>query len=165
LLPQQRITNADREMRPPWSPVAISIISFLFPAGGAVLTIQNLRRLRQLDAPTARQMTYAIVGIFALGFGLLLLLAGGGTKGKLGVNSIDPNAATALSIGIAAASYVVQRLPFRSWRTSNAQTRTSPWLGALGMAVLYEIVVAFCAVPVLVAGLLVNSAGLVGFHL
>jgi hypothetical protein len=123
----------------------VTIIAFLLPPGGAVVTIWNLHRFSQLDSVRTRQLTIAVIGIFALGFALLLGLA---TPTANGVPAIDANASSILSVGIALACFVAQRSAYRMWRARNLRTRTSSWLGAFGWAVVFSLLTAIAALPV-----------------
>ncbi|MGI8967982.1 MAG: hypothetical protein ACR2GA_02610 [Chloroflexota bacterium] len=134
----------------------MTFISFIFPAGGAILTLRNLQRLRQVDDSTARSLVWAAVGIFALGLTILLLLA---PRDSSGLPQVDANAEVVIAAGTAVASYVVQRNPFRQWRTANARTRTSPWLHGFGLAVIYEILTVFItALAVGITGAVATTA-------
>ena len=141
------------ESRPPWSPLSVTVISLILPTGGAILTVLNLQRLRQIDRRDARRMTIALVALFALALTSLILLAGFGSDGR---PRIDPTAVEVLSLGVAFASYAVQRRPFRAWRLSNLRARTSPWLAALGVAAVYHLVTVAAWLPLfaLIEGLL-----------
>ncbi|MGH2441549.1 MAG: hypothetical protein ACRDFX_00075 [Chloroflexota bacterium] len=150
----QRITNLKPDDRPPWTPLGVSLIALLFPAGGAILAVRNLQRLRHIDAATSRHLVIAIVALFAIGFSVLLSV---GQRTGTSVPQINSTSALVLSIGVAVASYVVQQKPYQAWRARNSGTRTSAWIGALGRAVVYELIAAIIAVPILVAATLATG--------
>jgi hypothetical protein len=156
---QKRIINARRDARPPWQPLSVSLTALLFPAGAAVLTVRNLERLGHIDSATARQLSLAVIGISAVGLTLLLYFASRGTSGS---PHIDSGVAYVLTIGIGAASYAAQRLPFRTWRTGHARSPLGHWLSALGMSGMYELVTILAAIPCLVGMILLSSVGLPG---
>lgn len=145
MLPK-RSTVIMRGDRAPWTALGVGLITLLLPAGGALLTIQNLRYLGQIDPREARRLTLAAIAIFAVGLSVLLLFA---TPTKNGVPQVDSNSALVLSLGTALASYAVQRAPFQKWRIANTGVRTSWWLMGLGIAVLYQVFVVLVAVIVL----------------
>lgn len=122
--------------RPPWSPILVTALAFLLPPGGAILTVWNLHRLGELDRPTAVRALIALVAVLSVGFVVLAIasLRAGGAGG-----GIDANASTIISVGIAAASYLAQRRPYRTWRASHARTRTSSLLAGIGYAVLATV--------------------------
>lgn len=156
---QQRITNPRPDVRPPWSPVAVSLLSLLLPAGGAILTVRNLQLMRQLDPPLTRRLSIAIIVAFALGLSALILL---GHPSHGGVPQVDSTSLSILAWGTGLSSYIVQYRPFRSWRGAHARQRVGNWLVALGFAVLYQIVAVVLATPLVVAALLIGaSAGIV----
>ncbi|GAC1402879.1 MAG: hypothetical protein NVSMB52_16830 [Chloroflexota bacterium] len=131
----QRITSLRSDDRPPWSPLSVSLIAFLLPAGGAILTIRNLHRLKQINDIDARRLIVTVSGVCIIGYVLMFSFVPHGAKF---LQQPDSNAAALLSCGIALASYAVQRLPFRSWRSENARTKTSAWLPGIGLAALYQ---------------------------
>jgi hypothetical protein len=155
-VPPQPITDADPDVRPPWSPLSVSLITLLLPAGGAILTIRNLYRMQQMDGATAKRLTVVAYVIFAIGLTALLLSA---KKASGGLLQPDTDASTVLSCGVALASYVVQRLPFRLWKLTHERTRTSPWLGAAGRAALYTLITFAAVLPLCIAGLLLGIGG------
>ena len=136
--------TAQQETSPPWSPLSVSLIALLLPPGGAVLTIQNLQRLRAVDAPLARQLTIALIGVYVLGIMALVLVS---PRSSRGVPTPDSDVTTVLYGGVALASYIVQRQPFQSWRTAHLRTRTSSWIGALGIAFIYTLVTLAAFLP------------------
>jgi hypothetical protein len=142
---------------PPWSPVSVSVIALLLPAGGAILTIRNLYRLRQHDAASAKRLMYAAYGIFALGFTALLLSAHKAPHGSL---QLDTGASTVLSCGVAVASYMVQRAPYRSWRIAHQHVRPSPWLGGAGRAIMYTLITFAVVLPLAITGIVLGVNGL-----
>lgn len=128
----------------PWSTLGVVIVSLLLPAGGAILTITNLHRLHQIERMPARRQTIALLAVFAIGYSILLALT---PMNSAGSQSIDGTASLILSIGVGAASYLALRRPFQTWR-SRSTTRTAPWLKALGIAFLYQLLTLLLAVPV-----------------
>ena len=124
------------EIRPPWSPLSVTLITLVLPAGGAVVTVLNLRRLRQLDAKRTRQLTIVLLLVFAVGLTVLALLA---RHGANSTPNLDSSTVTLLSLGVGGASYVAQRPAFRAWRATNGRQATSSWLGAAGMAFLFQL--------------------------
>jgi hypothetical protein len=141
---QPRQDQEAKEMPPPWSPLSVSLIALLLSPGGAVLTIVNLQRLRVVDASVARQLTIALIGVYVLGITVLFLVS---PRGPRGVPSPDSDVTTVLNGGVALASYIVQRQPFHSWRMAHLRTRTSSWIGALGIAFLYWLVTLVALLP------------------
>ena len=133
-----------RALLAPWSPMMVSLIALFLPAGGAVLTVLNLQRLKEIDTATARLLAGVAVAVFIVG---LASLFAGARRGASGGPQIDSTAATLLSFGVAVASYGVQRLPFRHWRVANTSSRTSSWLSGIGIAAVYQVVVVALAVP------------------
>lgn len=122
----------------------MTIIAFLLPAGGAVVTVWNLHRFSQLDSGRARHLAIAVVVVFALGIALLLGLT---PRKANGVPITDANASSVLSFGVALACFVTQRSPYRSWRAQNVQARTSPWPGAFGWALAFTMLTVVLALP------------------
>src|SRR5947209_17156325 len=129
----------------PWSPLSVSFITLLLPAGGAILTIRNLQRLQTIDSEKARELIIASVWVFAVGIVILLLLAPSGTSGP----STSGDTTAVLGGGMAVVSYLVQRTAFRTWRLEHRTTRTSSWLAAAGTAALFTVVTLVAAVPVM----------------
>ncbi|GAC1443017.1 MAG: hypothetical protein NVSMB52_00880 [Chloroflexota bacterium] len=146
----QRITSLKSDDRPPWSPLSVSLITFLLPAGGAILTVRNLHRLKQINEADSRRLMAAVTGVCILGYVLMFSFVPHGTKF---LQQPDSNAAAFLSCGIALASYAVQRLPFRSWRSENLRARTSAWLPGIGLAAMYQ----FAALVITVLIVLIAS--------
>lgn len=132
----------------PWSPLTISLLALVFPAGAAVLTIRNLQRLLDLDPKDVRKLTIAVIAVFSIGLATLFLAA---HKDSKGIPNLDPNAQTVLSAGVAIVSYAVQRTPFRNWRARHSTTRANSWLAAIGVALLYQVVAVGLAVPLFLA--------------
>ena len=132
------------------------MIALLLPAGGAVLTIFNLQRLRAIDAGKARELIIACIGVFAVGIVVLLLLDPSRSTGQ----SINGDATGILGGGIAIVSYVMQRAAFLSWRRENKTKRTGSWLAALGTATIYSLLTLVAAVPVMLVAM--AAAGLSG---
>ncbi|HLJ65916.1 MAG TPA: hypothetical protein VKX16_00980 [Chloroflexota bacterium] len=140
----QRSTNVAAPDRAPWTPLSVALIAFILPAGGAILTIRNLERLRQFDARVARQLSIAVVVLFAVGLTVLISSAPRTTSGML---QPDATATSILQFGVAAGSYLVQRAPFRAWRLANQRNRTSPWIGGAGLAALYTLLTIVGVLP------------------
>ena len=157
-MPTQPTTKSDVDSRPPWSPISVSIISFVLPAGGAILTIANLHRLKVLDAQSAQRTTAIAYIVLALGYTGLLLSAS--HKGSTGIFATsDAGGSTVLSVGVAIVSFLVQRDPFRAWRKSHEQVRTSPWLGGVGRALIYTVIAFAIAFPFVLAGVALGLGG------
>lgn len=142
---QQRTIQSAPEGRPPWSPLTVSAMAILFAGGGAILTIRNLERLGQIDRTSSRNLTYAAVGIFAVGLTILLVLA---ERSVHGTHPVDYTAIGVLSVGVAIVSYIVQWAPFRAWRASHSRQRAASWWVAIGTAFLYQLVVTVAATPI-----------------
>lgn len=134
---KQRITPAAAEPLAPWTPVCVALIAFLLPAGGAVLTVRNMARLQQIDQTRVRELVAAAIGVFAIGFTALLVLA---QPNPAKPEALSTNASAVLSLGTAVASYVVQRSPYMAWRRVHERQRTGGWLRALWLAVLFTLV-------------------------
>lgn len=132
----QQTPGQRSESRPPWSLISVTIITLLLPAGGAVVTVLNLHRLGRVDAKVLRQRIALVLSVLVLGFTILFSVLG--TKGGT-IPAPDPVATTILSVGIAWASYIAQQTSFRAWRSTHSQEGTSPWLYALGLAFLYQL--------------------------
>ena len=137
----------------PWSPLSVSLITLLLPAGGAVLTIRNLQRLHTIDAEKARELIVASVAVFAAGIVILLLL----DPSRSGGRGVNGDTTGILGGGMAIVSYVVQRTAFRSWRREHAADTTGSWLPAIGTAALYSVVTLGAAVPVMLVAMLVAA--------
>lgn len=155
---RQRQESARPASPAPWSPFTVSVITLLLPAGGAVLTVWNLRRLDQLDRESALRLGGAVLLVFALGTTALLVISGTRTQPN---PQIGADASTVISIGVAVASYVVLRAPFRTWR-SRARARPDSWLRAVGYAFVFTVLWALGVVPLYlltVAALSLASAG------
>jgi hypothetical protein len=154
---QQSTTAPATDTRPPWSPLSVFIITFIMPAGGAVLTIRNLQRLRLVDARQAREWIIATVVVLALGYTGLLLATKPGPKDTL--PRLDSVSAL-ISCGLATASYLVLRSPYRAWRSQHAGARTSSPIPALGIALLYTVITVVAVVPVwIVAASVLHALG------
>ncbi|HEY8685767.1 MAG TPA: hypothetical protein VIO57_09190 [Chloroflexota bacterium] len=151
----QRLARSVSNPGTPWSPLRVSLITLILPAGGAVLTIRNLQRLHTIDPQKARELIIASIGVFAVGIVILLLLNPASARGQ-GVNG---DATGVLGGGMAIVSYVVQRTAFRSWREANGTVRTGSWLPALGLAAVYSLVTLGAAVPVMLVAMLVATLG------
>lgn len=109
------------------------------------MTVLNLQRLGQIDSQITRKLMIAILAVFSVGFAVLLVVS---SRGPGGVPQPDSTASTVLDVGIAFASYTVQRPAFRSWRASHERAITSPWLGGVGVALLYTLVWIVALIPV-----------------
>lgn len=127
------------EPRPPWSPLSVALIALLLPPGGAVLTMRNLQRLGDIDDQSARWLTVAIVTVFALGYAALIVIATAQST-RTSAEQIDAGALTVLQFGVALASYVVQRLPYRQWRSAHLRTANGSLLSGLLVVAIYSFV-------------------------
>lgn len=141
----------------PWSPLSVSIITFLLPAGGAVLTVQNLARLREGDPPRLRWQTAGVVVIYAVGLAIILALA----PIQAGVPRLDDGTYTIIQVGFAIAAYAVQRAPFRAWALRQA-SGTSAWTSGVLTALVYQIVAILLTVPVYAGVAVLVFAGVSG---
>ncbi|MBV9282289.1 MAG: hypothetical protein JOZ41_19580 [Chloroflexi bacterium] len=112
------------------------VIALLLPAGGTVVTILNLQRMSQLTTRMARQLAVAAILIIAIGFLILILLAGQDTSEL----PADSGTLFIITVGVALASFMAQRAPFRAWLAGHRGTRVSSWYGALGLAIVYQLV-------------------------
>jgi len=90
-------------------------------------------------------MIVATLVIFSLGFGILIAVS---LPSRASTPTI--NASTVLSLGVALASYAVQRSAFREWRTKNTGEQTSSWVSALGFAALYSAIWILVVLPIYV---------------
>lgn len=156
---QQRFSKSGGNPTTPWSPLAVTLFALFIPTGGAVLTIRNLQRLNGLDARVARVQVYLVVAIFSLGLTVLCLLA---QDGSTTFRQPNPDASLVLSVGTALASYLVQRSPYRSWRTSNARVRTASWWRALVTTVLYTLVIVLATACLFTTAYSVGTSAIVG---
>jgi hypothetical protein len=134
------------------------LITLILPAGGAILTITNLYRLRQLDATSARRLTLAAYVVVALGYTALFLATPLKGSGNL-LQSTDASGSTVLSIGMGIASYLVQRQPYQEWRKTHERVPTSPWLGGAGRAIVYALITFAAVVPFFLAGVALGLGG------
>jgi hypothetical protein len=128
----------------PWRPLTVSILAFALPAGGAMLTVRNLERLQQLTPQAARRLLYLIVAVFAIGLSLLVLVA---QRDKSGQFVIDSDALLIVSAGVATASYLAQRAPFRLWQSQHPTERGGSLLEAIWLVIVYNVVSALLALP------------------
>jgi hypothetical protein len=151
----ERLTRILSNSGTPWSPLSVSVIALMLPAGGAILTIRNLQRLQTIDSEKARELIIASVGVFAIGIVILLLLAPMGTSGP----STNGDATAVLGGGMAVVSYLVQRTAFRTWRLEHRSMRTGSWLAAVGTAALFTVVTLVAAVPVMLVAMLTAAMG------
>ncbi len=151
----QRLARSLSNQGTPWSPLSVSLITLLLPAGGAILTIRNLQRLQTIDSQKARELIIASIGVFAVGIVILLRLDPAGAQGQ-GVNG---DTTGVLGCGMAVVSYVVQRTAFRSWREAHHTVRTGPWFPAVATAGIYSLVTLGAAVPVMLVSMLVAAVG------
>jgi hypothetical protein len=133
-------------------------MAFILPAGGAILTITNLYRLRQLDASSAKRLTIAAYIVIALGYTALFLATPLKTTTNV-LQSPDASGSTILSVGMGLVSYLVQRIPYRDWRKRHAQVRTSSWLGGAGRAIVYALITFAAVVPFFLAGVALGLGG------
>jgi hypothetical protein len=140
----------------PWSPLSVSLITFILPAGGAVLTIQNLARLQIVNSLTARRQAVGVVLLYGLGFAIILALA---PVQADGVPRLDAGTYSVVQFGFAAAAYLVQRGPFRAW-VAKQTSGTSHWTSGVLTAVIYQLLATVITVPIY-AGVaaFISSAG------
>lgn len=138
-------TRAPLETRPPWSPLSVTLITFLLPAGGAILTVWNLHRLSEFDRRYATRLTMSVIVLFVIGISALYLTA---TPVSQGMPTLNATGLGVLSFGVAFASYIVQRAAFQKWRTAHQRDRTSSWLPAAGLALAYTIIISLGVLPV-----------------
>jgi hypothetical protein len=138
----------DSQGRPPWKPLTVTLITFFLPLGGTVLTIRNLERMGQLDRNGARWLTIAGASICALGMTTLITAAELNAHGQV---SFDPNAATVLSVGLAAAAFAAQRRPYQKWRISHPVGAAENWMRGVGLSIVYTLLVAAIALPLQIA--------------
>jgi hypothetical protein len=123
--------------QPPWSPLSVSVISLLLPAGGAIVTVRNLQRLGQLDASHTRKLTIAVAAVFALGYAGLAAVSVPRANGTV---QTDAGVSYIMGIGTAVASYVVQSSSYRAWRVAHPTIRTDSVVRGIGVAVIYYLV-------------------------
>lgn len=128
----------------PWSPLSVSLITFILPAGGAVLTIQNLARMQIVNSQKARRQTMGIVLLYALGFAVILAVA---PVQADGVPRLDAGTYSVIQFGFAFAAYAVQRGPFRAWIVNQA-SGTSAWTSGILTAVMYQLLAILITVPI-----------------
>jgi hypothetical protein len=151
----QRLARILSNSGNPWSPLSVSVIALLLPAGGAILTIRNLERLQAIDSKKAKELIIASISVFAVGIVILLLL----DPARSGGRSTNGDATAVLGGGMAIISYLVQRAAFLSWRRKNLTVRTGSWLAAVGTAAIFSLVTLGAAVPVMLVALLAASLG------
>jgi hypothetical protein len=132
-------------IRPPWSPLSVTIITLLLPVGGVMLTIWNMQRLNILDRPQARRMTIGAVIICAVGLGIMFGIA---PKSTNGLPQVDSNARSVLAVTAATICYFAQRQSFLTWRRQNDTSRTSSWINAIGLAVLFTVLTGTLSAPI-----------------
>lgn len=142
----------------PWSPLSVAVISFILPAGGAVLTLHNLRRLHILDEAQMRPFTIGVILVYA--FGMSILLALGPTQAS-GTPQLDPDAYSVVQFGFAAAAYLVQRAPYRLWHKSNVG-RPGSWTSGVVTSLIYQFLGILATVPIYAVIAVFVSAGLSG---
>jgi len=130
----------------PWRPLTVSILAFALPAGGAILTIRNLERLQELTPKAARRLLFLTAAIFAIGISVLWLAA---QRDKSGHVIPDSGAYLILSAGVAIVSYLAQRPGFRTWRSTHSAERSGSALEAFALAIVYYIVTAALAAPLI----------------
>jgi hypothetical protein len=151
----QRLARILSHSGTPWSPLSVSVMALLLPAGGAVLTIRNLQRLQAIDSKQARELIIASIGVCAVGIVMLLLL----DPARSGGASANGDTTAVLGSGMAVVSYLVQRAAFRTWRREHQAVRTGSWLAAAGTAAWYSLVTLGVAVPVMLVAMLTTSVG------
>lgn len=137
----------------PWSPLSVAVITFILPAGGAVLTVHNLARIQGGDNSQVRRQTVGIVLLFALGLAIILALA---PVQSNGAPRLDTDTYTVVQFGVAVAAYVVQRAPFRAWHQSHV-VRPSAWTTGVLTALIYQFLAILATVPIY-AGVAVLAA-------
>lgn len=125
-----------------WSPMLIALIALVFSSGGAILTVQNLYRLQQMDKRQAQKQAAAILIIFSLGYGILVALSASSSS-----TSQDTTGSVLISVAVAVGSFAVQARPYREMQLRATGPRAS-WLQAVGYAFLYELATLILAVPV-----------------
>jgi fatty acid desaturase len=140
----------------PWSLAVVTLLAFFLPAGGAAVTMQNMRRLGQVDERRSRELTVATILVFAAGYAALLLVGAPDPSGRPTVSS---SATVVLSLGTAAAAFLYQRHGFVSWRQGHPQERSGPWYQAVAWALIYELLTFVVTVPVSLLLTVVTSAG------
>lgn len=141
----------------PWKPLTVSILAFALPAGGAMLTVRNLERLQELNQQAARRLLFLIVAVFAVGLAILFLAA---QKNKSGQLVIDSNALFILSMGGAIASYLSQRPAFRVWQSAHPAERAGSLLEAIVLAIIYSVISAVVAVPLVLIATQINGGSI-----
>lgn len=134
----QGTTSSSVATKQPWSVITVSVIAFLLPPGGALLTVRNLARLRESDRRRAGELTAVVFALYAAGFTVLLLLVAphGGDPAPLA-----PEVSLVLSIGTALASYLALQRPYQEWRTAHRTAKPASVLSALITAVLYTFAI------------------------
>jgi hypothetical protein len=140
--------------------LSVTVITFVFPFGGVVLTLQNLGRLALVERSDVRRLSALLVVVFALGLTALLCIAGVSPTGS---PKVDTDTWTILSVGFALVAYVVQRSPFRAWLAADPRG-TSTWLSGILTAVLYQLLPVLLAIPLYIAAdaLGYSSSGVLG---
>lgn len=142
-LAAKRVTVADPDAHPPWSPLSVTLIALFFPAGGAILTIRNLHRMKQLDGTAARRLYIAAAAILVAGYTTLFMFAPyNAHKGP----QPDIGPTVLLGCGIALASYSAQRGAFRAWKLAHHSSRLSGWAWAVLLGIVYEVAVLFASI-------------------
>ena len=101
------------------------------------MTIQNLQRLGELDAATARRLAYAAIAVFSIGLAALIYASGGGSLAK----QPDTTSSILIDAGTAIASYLAQRSAYQSWRERHAAEKTSKWVSVLLPVIVYELLI------------------------
>ena len=139
---------------PPWSILVVTLITFLLPAGGAILTIRNLARLGSLGLSEAKTSSWILVAVFGAGTGILLSLS---PVDREGLPRPDPNMTSAVYLAITFAAYLVQRRPYMTWRIQNRQHRQEWWVKGFGIALVYQIFAVVAAVPIYVLAVTISG--------
>lgn len=140
----------------PWSLLAVTLITFLLPAGGAVVAVRNLTRLDDIEPRRAMELTVATILVFAAGYAALLSVVQS-TSGD--AETMSPVVTLLLSFGTAAAAFFFQRENFSAWRESHPSGGTSPWYSALGWALVFHILTGVAAIPFFLVIAVIASAG------
>jgi hypothetical protein len=130
---------------PPWSPLSVTLLTLFLPAGGIVLTIHNMYRLKVLDRAQAWRMAAGAICVFAVGLGIILGLA---PVDKSGIAQPTQGAELIFSLPSALLAFLAHRGPFRGWRNDHRVDPTASWLQAVGWALAYTTCTVVLVVPI-----------------